>query len=96
MRFSQLSYLAVMAGSQLVAGDSDAHGEGYEGTIMGPVAFLWPDDRPWSASDDNSGPCGSSSGVSNRTAFPLSQGSVSLSIADDAWNVNFSIAYNNS
>ncbi|KAI1768332.1 hypothetical protein GGR53DRAFT_439423 [Hypoxylon sp. FL1150] len=95
MRFSQLSHLAVMAGSRLVAGGFDAHGEGYEGTIMGPVAFLWPDDRPWSASADNSGPCGSSSGVSNRTAFPLSQGSVSLSIADDAWNVNFSIAYNN-
>ncbi|KAI1780100.1 hypothetical protein F4818DRAFT_165450 [Hypoxylon cercidicola] len=95
MRFNQLSYLAVMAGSQLVAGDSDTHGEGYEGTVMGPVAFLWPDDRPWSASTDNSGPCGSSSGVGNRTSFPLSQGSVALSIADDAWNVNFSIAYDN-
>ncbi|KAI1382296.1 hypothetical protein F4677DRAFT_401556 [Hypoxylon crocopeplum] len=96
MRFSQLSYLAALAGSQLVAGDGEAHGEGAEGTIMGPVAFLWPDDRPWSASTDNSGPCGSPSGVVNRTTFPLSQGTVSLSIADDAWNVNFSIAYDNS
>ncbi|KAI2471195.1 hypothetical protein F4781DRAFT_387652 [Annulohypoxylon bovei var. microspora] len=95
MRFSQLSYVAALVGSQLVAGDDEVHGEGLEGTIMGPVAFLWPDDRPWSASADNSGPCGSSSGVSNRTIFPLTQGTVALSIADDAWNVNFSIAYDN-
>ncbi|KAI1096109.1 hypothetical protein F5B19DRAFT_220874 [Rostrohypoxylon terebratum] len=95
MRFSQLSYIAAIVGGQLVAGDDEAHGEGLEGTVMGPVAFLWPDDRPWSASADNSGPCGSSSGVSNRTIFPLTQGTVSLSIASDAWNVNFSIAYDN-
>ncbi|KAI0851536.1 hypothetical protein F5Y00DRAFT_230041 [Daldinia vernicosa] len=95
MRFSQLSYIAALAGSQLVAGDGEAHGEGLEGSVMGPVAFLWPDDRPWSASADNVGPCGSSSGVTNRTDFPLSQGTVALSIADDAWNVNFSIAYDN-
>ncbi|KAI1454371.1 hypothetical protein F4805DRAFT_439811 [Annulohypoxylon moriforme] len=95
MRFSQLSCIAAIVGSQLVAGDDEAHGEGLEGTVMGPVAFLWPDDRPWSASADNSGPCGSSSGVSNRTIFPLTQGTVALSIADDAWNVNFSIAYDN-
>ncbi|KAL7629232.1 hypothetical protein AAE478_000752 [Parahypoxylon ruwenzoriense] len=95
MRFSQLSYLAALAGSQLAAGEGEAHGEGYEGTVMGPVAFLWPDDRPWSPSADNIAPCGSSSGVVNRTIFPLSQGSVALSIADDAWNVNFSIAYDN-
>lgn len=49
------------------------HGEGDEGTIMGPVAFLWPDDRSWDASYDNSAPCGSSAGVTNRTEFPLSQ-----------------------
>ncbi|KAI1808389.1 hypothetical protein F4811DRAFT_295507 [Daldinia bambusicola] len=95
MRFSQLSYIAALAGSQLVAGDGEAHGEGLEGSVMGPVAFLWPNDRPWSASSDNIGPCGSSSGVSNRTAFPLTQGTVALSIADEAWNVNFSIAYDN-
>ncbi|KAI0842197.1 hypothetical protein F5Y06DRAFT_293022 [Hypoxylon sp. FL0890] len=95
MRFSQLSYLAALAGTQLVVGDGEAHGQGLEGTIMGPVAFLWPDDRPWSASADNIAPCGSSSGVTNRTIFPLTQGTVALSIADDAWNVNFSIAYDN-
>ncbi|OTA64660.1 hypothetical protein K449DRAFT_421242 [Hypoxylon sp. EC38] len=95
MRFSQLSYLAALAGSQLVVGDGEVHGQGLEGTVMGPVAFLWPDDRPWSASADNIAPCGSTSGVTNRTIFPLTQGTVALSIADDAWNVNFSIAYDN-
>ncbi|KAI0889853.1 uncharacterized protein GGS22DRAFT_149303 [Annulohypoxylon maeteangense] len=95
MRFSQLSYAAALAGSQLVAAADEVHGQGLEGTVMGPVAFLWPADRPWSASADNSGPCGSASGVTNRTIFPLSQGTVSLSIADEAWNVNFSMAYDN-
>lgn len=71
MRFgTTLSVLSSLATSARAA---EAHGEGYEGTIMGPVAFLWPDDRPWSAAADNSGPCGSSSGVSNRTTFPMCQ-----------------------
>lgn len=48
-----------------------AHGDGAEGTIMGPVAFLWPSDRVWSAAYDNIGPCGSNSSVTNRTEFPL-------------------------
>ncbi|KAI1199763.1 hypothetical protein F5X97DRAFT_111266 [Nemania serpens] len=77
------------------AQDDKAHGEGAEGTVQGPVAFLWPEDRPWTATSDNIGPCGSSSGVSNRTEFPLSQGSVALTIADEAWNVAFSVAYGN-
>ncbi|CAN8098348.1 unnamed protein product [Discula destructiva] len=72
---------------------AEVHGEGDEGTVMGPVAFLWPDDRPWSASQDNSGPCGSANGVTNRTTFPLTQGEVALSIADDAWNVAFYISF---
>ncbi|KXS94961.1 hypothetical protein AC578_3837 [Pseudocercospora eumusae] len=38
---------------------------------MGPAAFMWPPDRPWSAEADNIPPCGSSSGVGNRTEFPL-------------------------
>ena len=73
MKFSQLSYLAALAVSQLVAGDDEVHGQGLEGTVMGPVAFLWPDDRPWSASADNIAPCGSSASVTNRTVFPLSE-----------------------
>ncbi|KAK5637440.1 hypothetical protein RRF57_013155 [Xylaria bambusicola] len=77
------------------AEDDKAHGEGAEGTVQGPVAFLWPENRPWSANTDNSGPCGSPNGVINRTSFPLSQGSVALTIADEAWNVAFSVAYDN-
>jgi len=73
----------------------EAHGEGLEDTVMGPVAFLWPDNRVWSADAENHGPCGSDSGVVNRTEFPLSGGSVALSIADDAWMVAFNIAYDN-
>ncbi|EMR71354.1 gpi anchored protein [Eutypa lata UCREL1] len=95
MKFNKLSYVAALAGGRLVMADEEVHGQGAEGTEMGPVAFLWPADRPWSASSDNVAPCGSSSGVSNRTSFPLSQGSVALSIADDAWSVAFSIAYDN-
>ncbi|KAI1146432.1 hypothetical protein F4825DRAFT_195393 [Nemania diffusa] len=91
------TYLALLValGSSFTTAEEEAHGEGVEGTVQGPVAFLWPDDRPWSAAADNVAPCGSSSGVSNRTAFPLSQGSVALTIADEAWNVAFSIAYEN-
>ncbi|EME83359.1 uncharacterized protein MYCFIDRAFT_38714 [Pseudocercospora fijiensis CIRAD86] len=40
---------------------------------MGPAAFMWPPDRPWSAESDHIPPCGSSSGVGNRTGFPLSE-----------------------
>ncbi|KAF1950748.1 hypothetical protein CC80DRAFT_226008 [Byssothecium circinans] len=71
------------------------HGKGEEGTSMGPVAFLWPADRPWTAKDDNTGPCGSPAGPSNRTEYPLSQGSVALTIADDAWNVALRLAVEN-
>ncbi|KAI1383313.1 uncharacterized protein F4822DRAFT_73213 [Hypoxylon trugodes] len=96
MKLTQLSYFAALAGSHVAADNNKrAHGDGYEGTIMGPAAFLWPEGRTWSASTDNSGPCGSPSGVVNRTQFPLTQGTVELSIADDAWHVNFSIAYDN-
>ncbi|KAH8901313.1 hypothetical protein GQ53DRAFT_606251, partial [Thozetella sp. PMI_491] len=85
----------LLLASSGVAIGAEVHGQGAEGTTMGPVAFLWPSDRPWSASADNVAPCGSTGGVTNRTIFPLSQGSVALSIADDAWNVAFSIAYEN-
>lgn len=42
-------------------------------TDMGPAAFLWPPDRAWGAAQDNTAPCGSSAGVTNRTEFPLSE-----------------------
>jgi len=90
-----LATLSWLALPQLIAGQ-EVHGEGDEGTIMGPVAFLWPENRPWDSSDQNIAPCGTGAPAGNRTIFPLSSGSVSLSIADDAWNVAFYIAYDNS
>ncbi|KAK6535902.1 hypothetical protein TWF281_000153 [Arthrobotrys megalospora] len=84
-----LSAIAAPAAAQ------QAHGEGEQGSSMGPVAFLWPADRPWSSTEDNKGPCGSPSGPTTRSDFPLVGGAVALSIADDAWNVVFRIAYGN-
>jgi len=39
---------------------------------MGPAAVLWPSDRAFSEANDNTAPCGSAAGVSNRTDFPMS------------------------
>ncbi|KAF3911097.1 hypothetical protein AA313_de0205931 [Arthrobotrys entomopaga] len=88
-------YLFAALSAIVAPAAAEVHGEGFEGTIMGPVAFLWPENRPWSAAEDNKGPCGSASGPTNRTDFPLIGGAVALSIADDAWNVEFRIAYGN-
>ncbi|KAH8780986.1 hypothetical protein F5883DRAFT_483778 [Diaporthe sp. PMI_573] len=82
-------------GSLAMGARAEVHGASAEGTTMGPVAFLWPGDRPWSASHDNAGPCGSAEGVTNRTEFPISQGQVALSIADEAYKVAFYIAFDN-
>jgi hypothetical protein len=71
------------------------HGEDAEGTEMGPVAFLWPADRLWNATNDNTGPCGSPDGPKNRTQFPLTSGAVALSVADDAWSIIFRLAISN-
>lgn len=54
-----------------------AHGE-EASTEMGPAAFMWPPDRLWGAAYDNNAPCGSSTGVVNRTKFSLSK-SISIS-----------------
>lgn len=91
MRSILLSVLAVSA----VLSNAQ-HGEGEEGSSMGPVAFLWPPDRVWDAQHDNTAPCGSSAGPSNRTIYPLSQGAVALSIADEAWHVAFRLAVSDS
>ncbi|KAH6612434.1 hypothetical protein C7974DRAFT_466816 [Boeremia exigua] len=88
MRAALLSFVAALA----VLSNAQTHGEGEEGSSMGPVAFLWPPDRIWDAEHDNTSPCGSSAGPSNRTIYPLSQGAVALSIADDAWHVAFRLA----
>ncbi|KAF1920200.1 hypothetical protein BDU57DRAFT_464396 [Ampelomyces quisqualis] len=74
---------------------AQTHGEGAEGSEMGPVAFMWPSDRIWDAVHDNTGPCGSAEPPSNRTIFPVQQGQVALSIADDAYFVAFRIAVGN-
>lgn len=80
-------------------------------TDMGPAAFLWPPDRTWGAAQDNTAPCGSSAGVTNRTDFPLSKltisgeipqtltcvanGKVSLVLQDESYRVNLAISYDN-
>jgi hypothetical protein len=74
---------------------AQSHGSGAKGTEMGPVAFMWPADRIWDASYDNTAPCGSAARPSNRSIFPLQQGQVALSIADDAWFVAFRLAVGN-
>jgi hypothetical protein len=63
-----LSYTALLALASLCASQV----RGAEATDMGPAAFLWPPDRAWGAAQDNTAPCGSSAGVTNRTDFPLS------------------------
>lgn len=87
-------YLSLLALPLLAA--AQTHGEGEEGNSMGPVAFMWPADRPWSATADNIAPCGSASGPGNRSIFPLSQGSVALSIADEAYHIAFRLALSSS
>ncbi|RDL41119.1 uncharacterized protein BP5553_01098 [Venustampulla echinocandica] len=73
---------------------AEVHGASAVGT-MGPVAFLWPEDRPWSADFDNIAPCGSNAPITNRTSFPMSKGAVSLSISEEAFHVAFRMAYGN-
>lgn len=95
---SQLHHLfsLFLLSSSLGHVSAQIHGEGSEGTEMGPVAFMWPSDRIWDAAHDNTAPCGSAAGPSNRTIFPLQQGQIALSIADDAWFVAFRLAVGNS
>ncbi|KAF4548213.1 Hypothetical protein D9617_30g011170 [Elsinoe fawcettii] len=62
---------------------------------MGPAAFMWPPDREWGAAQDNTAPCGSASGVVNRSDFPLVNGQVALVMQDDSYYVQVGISYNN-
>ena len=64
------SVLALFAGLTLGHGP---HEDSHTSSEMGPAAFMWPEDRPWSADADNTPPCGSSSGVGERTEFPMSK-----------------------
>lgn len=72
MFFTMINSAAALSilGFVRVAIAADVHGSSAQGT-MGPVAFLWPTDRTWSADTDNVGPCGSNVGVTNRTVFPF-------------------------
>lgn len=86
-------HLALLALLPLItAASAQAHGESYAQT-MGPVAFMWPPDRPWSETEENIAPCGSSASVSNRTDFPLTGGNLLLVAQDDAWAVEIAISY---
>lgn len=69
MRASRIFLLASSCLS-LVSGQETSHGD-EESKEMGPVAFMWPPDREWGAAQDNTAPCGSSEGVTERTEFPL-------------------------
>ncbi|OAL06856.1 hypothetical protein IQ06DRAFT_237301 [Phaeosphaeriaceae sp. SRC1lsM3a] len=89
------SVLPFLVLSRLQHASAQTHGDGAEGTEMGPVAFMWPADRIWDAAHDNTAPCGSAEGPSNRTIFPVQQGQVALSIADDAYHVAFRLALGN-
>ncbi|OQD81103.1 hypothetical protein PENANT_c029G05773 [Penicillium antarcticum] len=84
-------YTALLALATLYASYVNAA----EATDMGPAAFLWPPDRAWGAAQDNTAPCGSTAGVTNRTEFPLTNGEVSLVLQDESYNVNLAISFNN-
>ena len=49
MHFGLASALTALATCQAVLAE-DRHGQGSEGTVMGPVAFMWPDDRKYVSS----------------------------------------------
>lgn len=64
------STLYTLALGALATSVSAQHGAEEDGK-MGPVGFLWPEDRAWNANHDNTAPCGSVAGVTVRTEFPL-------------------------
>ncbi|KAL3495677.1 hypothetical protein BJX62DRAFT_159032 [Aspergillus germanicus] len=86
------SLALLVALSTAVSGQ--AHGE-EASEEMGPVAFMWPPDRAWGAAYDNNAPCGSNSGVVNRTDFPLVNGQLALVTQDESWNVQIAISHKN-
>ncbi|CZT50425.1 uncharacterized protein RSE6_11404 [Rhynchosporium secalis] len=87
-----MAVLARFAAAQ----EASVHGAGALGTVMGPVAFLWPADRAWDGAHDNTGPCGSNAAIINRTLFPIgSMGSIETTIAADASKMAIRIAYGN-
>ncbi|RMD43767.1 hypothetical protein DV735_g1330, partial [Chaetothyriales sp. CBS 134920] len=59
---------------------------------MGPVALMWPQDRAWGAADDNTAPCGSVEGVTDRTNFPLDYSVIALVTQDESWLVQIAVS----
>lgn len=55
-----------------LAGQIVAHSE-EDFEHMGPLGFMWPEDREWVEETGMTGPCGNTEGVVNRTEFPLSK-----------------------
>ncbi|KAI5461559.1 hypothetical protein BGZ63DRAFT_386087 [Mariannaea sp. PMI_226] len=60
---------------------------------MGPAAFLWPADRVWSASMDNTAPCGSVASPGNRSEFPMTNAKIALVAQDESFDIQLSISY---
>ncbi|RMZ84728.1 hypothetical protein DV737_g1058, partial [Chaetothyriales sp. CBS 132003] len=92
MKPTVLTPLLLAAG--LVSAQHESDQDEFPG--MGPVAFLWPPDREWGAAQDNTPPCGSAAGVTNRTDFPLTGGVVALVAQDESWLVQIAISHSNS
>ncbi|UNI18588.1 hypothetical protein JDV02_004846 [Purpureocillium takamizusanense] len=76
-----LAILASVAMAQMTSDD------------MGPAAFMWPKDRVWSAALDNTAPCGSIAGASNRTLFPMQNGRLALVAQNESFDAIISISY---
>jgi hypothetical protein len=62
--------VSALTAPQLAQAADEVHGQGVQGTVMGPVAFMWPSDRVWSGSEDNVAPCGNAA-IMNRTDYPV-------------------------
>ncbi|CDR42066.1 CYFA0S08e03224g1_1 [Cyberlindnera fabianii] len=69
------------------------HGSSYANS-MGPVTFLYPEVRQWSADADNTAPCGSYAAIGNRSDFPLDDGFVAFIAKYISYKVKLSISYN--
>ncbi|PPJ58134.1 hypothetical protein CBER1_02607 [Cercospora berteroae] len=60
---------------------------------VGPAAFLWPPERPFSAETDTISPCGSTRGVQTRTEFPMTNGRLALLARNKTRAVHVAISH---
>ncbi|OAA71473.1 hypothetical protein ISF_02024 [Cordyceps fumosorosea ARSEF 2679] len=81
----------LMASSGVSAAGTSA--KAMTSNTIGPAAFMWPPDRVWSADADNTAPCGSIAGVTNRTTFPLQSGKISLVAQDESYDLELAVSY---